>query len=51
MAMGDVHTLEERFAGYAAAFLKTQGAAKCKHERLNEEGWCRACGADCRGIG
>lgn len=23
----------------------------CKHEYLNEEGYCRACGADCRGIG
>lgn len=23
----------------------------CKHERLNEEGICRSCGADCRGVG
>jgi ribA/ribD-fused uncharacterized protein len=23
----------------------------CKHERLNEEGQCRSCGTDCRGIG
>lgn len=23
----------------------------CSHERLNEEGICRACGQDCRGIG
>ncbi len=26
-------------------------ARYCKHERLNEDGYCRACGADCRGIG
>lgn len=25
--------------------------AKCKHEHLTEEGTCRGCGADCRGIG
>jgi predicted house-cleaning noncanonical NTP pyrophosphatase (MazG superfamily) len=24
--------------------------AECKHERLNEEGICRTCGEDCRGI-
>ncbi len=24
---------------------------KCSHDRLNEEGICRSCGADCRGIG
>lgn len=23
----------------------------CKHDRLNEDGICRACGFDCRGIG
>ena len=23
---------------------------ECRHERLNEEGYCRRCGADCRGI-
>ncbi len=23
----------------------------CAHDRLNEDGICRACGADCRGIG
>jgi hypothetical protein len=23
----------------------------CPHDRLNEDGICRACGADCRGIG
>jgi hypothetical protein len=23
---------------------------RCRHERLNEDGICRACGADCRGI-
>lgn len=23
----------------------------CKHDRLNEEGICRSCGSDCRGIG
>jgi hypothetical protein len=23
----------------------------CRHERLNEDGYCRSCGADCRGIG
>jgi hypothetical protein len=23
---------------------------RCKHERLNEEGVCRSCGEDCRGI-
>lgn len=23
----------------------------CKHERLTEDGICRSCGADCRGIG
>ena len=23
----------------------------CKHERLNEEGFCRSCGADKRGLG
>lgn len=25
--------------------------ARCRHERLNEEGICRVCGSDCRGIG
>lgn len=24
---------------------------RCHHERLDEEGICRACGKDCRGIG
>jgi hypothetical protein len=24
---------------------------ECEHEHLNEEGICRRCGADCRGIG
>ncbi len=24
---------------------------KCRHSRLNEDGICRSCGADCRGIG
>lgn len=23
----------------------------CRHDRLNEDGYCRQCGADCRGIG
>jgi hypothetical protein len=23
----------------------------CPHERLNEDGICRRCGSDCRGIG
>ena len=23
---------------------------KCPHDRLNEDGMCRRCGADCRGI-
>ncbi len=29
---------------------RTPDEAKCPHERLNEEGICRACGADRRGI-
>jgi hypothetical protein len=28
----------------------TLKAEKCPHERLNEDGICRRCGADCRGI-
>jgi hypothetical protein len=26
------------------------GSAACRHERLNEDGTCRKCGADCRGF-
>ena len=31
--------------------LEYEWRRACDHERLNEEGACRACGADCRGIG
>jgi hypothetical protein len=30
---------------------RARARARCKHERLTEEGICRFCGADCRGIG
>ena len=26
-------------------------ASRCEHSRLDEDGICRACGLDCRGIG
>jgi len=32
-------------------WMPMSGGGACSHERLNEEGACRACGADCRGIG
>jgi hypothetical protein len=31
--------------------FKKWKTAQCTHERLNEDGYCRQCGADCRGIG
>ncbi len=30
---------------------RRSGKVICAHDRLNEDGICRACGADCRGIG
>lgn len=33
------------------AFAIVEDEEWCRHERLNEEGICRACGRDCRGIG
>jgi len=32
------------------SLLKMVGAAECGHDRLNEDGICRACGADRRGM-
>jgi hypothetical protein len=35
----------------ASGYLHTEGSpVRCSHDRLTEEGICRACGEDCRGI-
>lgn len=33
-----------------AGIGNAKGVPRCKHERLTEEGICRTCGEDCRGI-
>lgn|SRR6185503_4740493 len=46
--MAAMHALDRALL---ALKLEHEWRRACRHERLNEEGVCRACGADCRGIG
>jgi hypothetical protein len=47
----DGHEFVRGYAKYLIEYLEGNlPGGGCSHERLNEDGYCRRCGADCRGI-
>lgn len=51
IALNTPDELVEEQLNAVARFLPRCQCPDCKHERLNEDGQCRMCGEDCRGIG
>jgi hypothetical protein len=50
-ACGEASRMIHRWEMEPIGEKKPHGKEPCAHERLNEDGICRSCGADKRGIG
>jgi hypothetical protein len=49
-ALLDIDARDTMFRVLQQLFNKRRPATPCSHERLDEDGICRSCGNDCRGV-
>lgn len=46
----DIEAFEGAYHGYYDLIQASEKQPPCQHERLDEDGICRKCGKDCRGV-